>query len=96
MTGFPFVADHPDVHLDEPLVCPVCANPLKLHVFSVDSGVVVDRCRDHGIWLDDGELTSLLDYLSRGDADVEAIAPPVLSPKSKSFVRKLRTWIGGE
>ena len=88
------VADHPDMPLGESLTCPVCAGPLKRHVFSFDSGVVVDRCRNHGLWLDDGELASLLDYLSKGDAEIEAVTPH-LSPKSRSFVSQLLHWISG-
>ncbi|MFO7628090.1 MAG: zf-TFIIB domain-containing protein, partial [Prochlorococcaceae cyanobacterium] len=30
------------------------------------SGVVVDRCRDHGVWLDAGELLQLLEWARAG------------------------------
>ena len=30
------------------------------------SGVVVDRCRDHGLWLDAGELRQLLEWARAG------------------------------
>ena len=32
------------------------------------SGVVVDRCRDHGLWLDAGELRQLLEWARAGGA----------------------------
>lgn len=38
--------------------CPVCAQPMQSE--SRDN-VTVDFCDDHGIWLDKGELETLLD-----------------------------------
>ena len=88
------VADHPDVNLEGVANCPVCSKPMKRYVFSLDSGVVVDRCPPHGIWLDDGELGSLLDYIRRGDEDIQAVTQP-LSKKERSFIRQLLDWVTG-
>lgn len=35
--------------------CPVCGRAMRLEEYS-SSGVPIDACGDHGVWLDDGEL----------------------------------------
>ena len=37
--------------------CPVCRILMNRVSFGYRSGVVVDRCGKHGIWLDNGEIT---------------------------------------
>lgn len=39
--------------------CPVCNITLRRYVFGLASGVVVDGCAEHGVWLDAGELEQL-------------------------------------
>jgi Zn-finger nucleic acid-binding protein len=34
--------------------------------FGVRSGVVVDRCGDHGVWLDAGEMRQLMEWAKAG------------------------------
>jgi Zn-finger nucleic acid-binding protein len=34
--------------------------------FGYRSGVVVDQCRKHGIWLDSGEITHLMEWKKAG------------------------------
>lgn len=36
--------------------CPACGVEMDKRVFAYESGVPIDVCREHGIWLDDGEL----------------------------------------
>jgi len=48
------------------LKCPVCAVIMNRVNFGVRSGVVVDRCREHGIWLDGGELRRLCEWMKAG------------------------------
>lgn len=52
---------------DQILNCPQCRLPMKRQIYCGDSGIEVDRCPDHGMWLDDGELSQLLDYV-QGDS----------------------------
>ncbi len=40
------------------LVCPVCQQPLGL---VIAGDLHLDRCREHGLWFDAGELTRLID-----------------------------------
>ncbi len=46
--------------------CPVCRNFMRRVNFGHRSGVVVDRCREHGVWLDNGEIAHLLEWKKAG------------------------------
>ena len=46
--------------------CPVCAKLMNRINFGVKSGVIVDRCKDHGVWLDGGELRRLFEWMKLG------------------------------
>jgi Zn-finger nucleic acid-binding protein len=46
--------------------CPVCSAFMRRCNFGQRSGVVVDICNDHGIWLDAGELIHLLEWKKAG------------------------------
>jgi Zn-finger nucleic acid-binding protein len=41
--------------------CPFCSKTLNVVNFAYDSGVIINRCPDHGIWLDSGELKRIED-----------------------------------
>lgn len=46
--------------------CPQCQVLMNRVSFGQRSGVVVDQCKIHGIWLDSGELTHLLEWKKAG------------------------------
>lgn len=46
--------------------CPVCSEFMKRTNFGTKSGVIIDRCPKHGIWLDGGELKRLLEWKKAG------------------------------
>lgn len=46
--------------------CPVCSKIMNRVNFGVKSGVVVDRCRNDGVWLDGGELRHLFEWMKAG------------------------------
>lgn len=46
--------------------CPRCGTLMNRSLHGKRSGVVVDRCRDHGLWLDAGELRQLLEWARAG------------------------------
>lgn len=46
--------------------CPECRRIMDRVNFGKRSGVVVDKCFVHGIWLDSGELTHLLEWKKAG------------------------------
>lgn len=46
--------------------CPVCAKLMNRVNFGTKSGVIVDRCKEHGVWLDGGELRHLFEWMKAG------------------------------
>ncbi len=56
-------------HQDYPvgyIKCPVCLKLMNRINFGSRSGVIVDKCRDHGIWVDGGELRQLMEWIKAG------------------------------
>lgn len=48
------------------LKCPVCGKIMNRVNFGIKSGVIVDRCKEHGVWLDGGELRHLFEWMKAG------------------------------
>ncbi len=46
--------------------CPVCNKFMNRSNFGSRSGVIVNACGDHGIWLDSGELRRLFEWKKAG------------------------------
>jgi uncharacterized protein len=40
--------------------CPVCRRPMEKEFFGKTQKVLLDRCREHGMWSDTGELKKIL------------------------------------
>jgi len=56
------LAQHPVAYIK----CPVCSQLMNRVNFGVRSGVIIDRCRAHGVWLDGGELRHLMEWMKLG------------------------------
>jgi Zn-finger nucleic acid-binding protein len=48
------------------LACPVCKQLMNRRAYGERSGVVIDRCKAHGVWLDAGELRQLRNWAKAG------------------------------
>lgn len=46
--------------------CPVCSRFMNRVSFGIKSGVIIDRCKEHGIWLNAGELRHLFEWKKAG------------------------------
>ncbi len=46
--------------------CPVCQKLMNRLNYRSKSGVIIDRCQNHGIWLDGGELRHLMQWVKAG------------------------------
>ncbi len=55
-------SEYPVTYID----CPVCRRLMNRVNFGSRSGVIADRCRDHGLWLDGGELRQILEWTKAG------------------------------
>lgn len=60
----PTVTAPPDVVRYVP--CPVCEKLMNRKNFAQSSGVVLDVCTHHGVWLDRGELERVLGFVAGG------------------------------
>jgi Zn-finger nucleic acid-binding protein len=56
----------PDQYPVSYIKCPVCSQLMNRINFGVRSGVIVDRCKGHGVWLDGGELRHLMEWMKLG------------------------------
>jgi Zn-finger nucleic acid-binding protein len=54
--------DYPVTYID----CPVCRKLMNRVNFGSRSGVIADWCRNHGLWLDGGELRQILEWMKAG------------------------------
>jgi Zn-finger nucleic acid-binding protein len=77
------------------LKCPICQMFMSRSVFGHRSGVIVDRCRSHGIWLESGELTHLMEWKKAGGQilDIQRKNPEIakdfdLSAFKKPIIKK--------
>ena len=62
-----FILDHPRQATEHNRTfrsCPVCNRPMHKGIYAAVSGVLIDKCPEHGIWLDSGELQQLLEWKS--------------------------------
>lgn len=58
--------DHWKEHEKHYLSCPVCKEIMNSVNFGRRSGVLIDVCRPHGIWLDGGELRRISEWWHAG------------------------------
>lgn len=49
--------------------CPSCARLMNRSNYGGGSGIVLDACRDHGLWFDRGELAAIVAFLEKGGWD---------------------------
>ncbi len=49
--------------------CPACRKLMNRSNYGGGSGIVLDACRDHGLWFDKGELAAIVDFLEKGGWD---------------------------
>lgn len=60
------------------LACPACAERMLRVQFAPGSGIVVDRCMNHGVWFDRGELDLAVFYFKSGGPADAAIRKKIL------------------
>lgn len=56
----------PDQYPIAYIKCPVCSQLMNRVNFGTRSGVIIDRCKAHGVWLDGGELRHLFEWMKMG------------------------------
>ena len=70
------------------VTCACCASQMERGRFAASSGVVVDVCTRHGVWLDEGELGRVADYARSPHRMVEAPAShPIVQAMEEERMR---------
>lgn len=80
-----FVKDHPRPEKETVIKykkCPVCDITMQRLNYRSVSGVIVDKCHKHGIWLDAGELLQLYEWKKVG-GDIQKVNKRQTTPKLK-------------
>lgn len=49
--------------------CPDCKQLMNRSNFAKSSGVIVDMCKQHGVWFDAGELPKIIEFIEKGGLD---------------------------
>ncbi|HLW67365.1 MAG TPA: zinc ribbon domain-containing protein [Gemmataceae bacterium] len=63
--------------------CPVCSELMNRTNYGHESGVIIDVCRDHGIWFDADELARILAWLRAGGGRSPAREIPLFQPPQR-------------
>jgi Zn-finger nucleic acid-binding protein len=71
--------------------CPVCRTLMHRKLQGKRSGVVVDSCRDHGLWLDAGELRQLMEWSRAGGEKLDQKRQELLQQQQSERERRDRT-----
>jgi Zn-finger nucleic acid-binding protein len=51
--------------------CPDCGHLMNRNNFAKASGVIVDICKQHGVWFDADELPAIVDFIRKGGMDLK-------------------------
>jgi len=86
--------------------CPVCNRRMSKGNYAAISGVIIDKCSEHGIWLDSGELQQILEwkttYMSLKQKELQEKKIDKISQKStiketknetKSILSRFIEWL---
>ncbi len=63
------IRNHPNEGLQQEIRyvrCPVCRKIMNRTNFGRISGVIIDTCRGHGLWFDQGEIEKIMNFIARG------------------------------
>jgi len=64
--AFPRRARRPEPTQVAYLTCPICSDRMNRVNFAKVSGVIVDICKNDGIWFDQGEVDAVIDFVEQG------------------------------
>jgi Zn-finger nucleic acid-binding protein len=71
--------------------CPMCRTLMHRKLQGQRSGVVVDSCRDHGLWLDAGELRQLMEWSRAGGEKLDQERQELHQQQQSERERRERT-----
>ncbi len=50
--------------------CPDCGHLMNRNNFAKASGVIVDICKNHGVWFDSDELPAIVEFIQKGGMEI--------------------------
>lgn len=53
--------------------CPECHEMMQRRNWGSHSGVIVDTCREHGSWYDEGEVEKIQEFIAHGGIEYEKL-----------------------
>lgn len=68
-TGLMLARGSPGPELIKYPKCPFCQEPMGRVNYARSSGVLINVCRAHGVWLDTDELNQIMDFIRSGGLD---------------------------
>lgn len=68
--------------------CPECKHLMHRNNFARSSGVIVDTCKNHGIWFDAEELPRIIKFIRRGGLDYARQKEKAQLDAEKSRIRQ--------
>ena len=68
--------------------CPVCQKHLQRRNFQRASGVIMDECVEHGIWLDPGELRQIMEWVKAGGIKKQKRKEEALASESSASTNR--------
>ncbi len=83
------IADKVMPESDVKLDCPRCSQPMDRFHYLHSSPVVVDGCAEHGVWLDDGELVKILDFISTSGTKLDVLEPEEIASVPRRIVKSV-------
>ena len=63
--------------------CPECQRFMQRRNFRKSSGVIIDRCHEHGTWLDADELERIAGFILSGGKTSPTLSKPAVSQRQR-------------
>lgn len=96
---FDEILHHPKLKKVQYVPCPKCKKLMNRNNFAKISGVIIDTCREHGVWFDADELPKIIEFIRKGGmeysrqkelANLEAEREKLRSEKFKHSVDRFK------
>lgn len=69
-----YIGEKPKVEEGRPRIsyvpCPDCGQLMNRSNFAHSSGVIIDICKQHGVWFDAEELPKIIDFIRKGGMEM--------------------------
>lgn len=63
---FDEILHHPKLQPIKYVPCPTCEKLMNRSNFAKISGVIIDSCKEHGVWFDADELPAIIEFIRKG------------------------------